>query len=280
MQAEAQCASKGGTQDTTKYENVLTALAQGTILSVLDYIRDPPAVNKFKNLMKILIERRSLKIHVNSIAKAIDNGIFECTISRLFGKNNILKYLIDNGAEISVLPAIKLSDKMNSFDISFTTANGSSIRTYGKNLLNLDINLRREFRFAFLIAEVLRPIIGAVFLRKYGILIDITNKQLFTLPARDLAATRIWGGTPMKDNEYRLVDLRQCGNKLNRNIQFESCSIMPLCVPLSGFALISRFVALMTIGICASSEFSVVVSSPDHVASLLGDNHNRVYSNV
>lgn len=50
--------------------------------------------------------------------------------------------------------------------------------TYGKKLLNIDLGLRREFPFIFVIADISKPIIGADFLSKYGILIDIKHRCL------------------------------------------------------------------------------------------------------
>uniref|UniRef100_A0A1B0A2Q1 Peptidase A2 domain-containing protein n=1 Tax=Glossina pallidipes TaxID=7398 RepID=A0A1B0A2Q1_GLOPL len=242
MQAEAQYASKGVTQDTTKDEHVLT--------------------------------RHDIV--------AIDNGIFECSISRLFifDKKNILKFVIDSGAEIFVLPAIKLCNEMNSSDILILRADGSSIRTYCKNLLNLNKSSPRN-SLCISNSWGFKTNYWCSFPQKIWSRVLDSGLSQFTSHALDLAATRIWGGTPMKDNgcrrDVRLIDLRQCGDKLNRNIHFKSCSIMPPWVPPSGFKLISCFVALITIGIFASSEFLVVVSSPDHDTSALGDNHLRTH---
>lgn len=42
----------------------------------------------------------------------------------------------------------------------------------------MDLGLRRDFQFGFTLANISRPIIGADFLHKYGLLVDIRNKSL------------------------------------------------------------------------------------------------------
>lgn len=63
-------------------------------------------------------------------------------------------------------------------NINLYAANGSRIRTFGMQFVNVDIGLRRKFPFNFLIAEVTRPILGADFLHKFGLIVDVKNKRL------------------------------------------------------------------------------------------------------
>ncbi|GFS68958.1 transposon Ty3-G Gag-Pol polyprotein [Trichonephila clavipes] len=57
-------------------------------------------------------------------------------------------------------------------------ANGTEIPTYGLKILTLDLGLRRPFQWPFIIAKVKRGIIGADFLRKFQLLIDLHNRKL------------------------------------------------------------------------------------------------------
>ncbi|GFW25481.1 hypothetical protein TNCV_3722091 [Trichonephila clavipes] len=57
-------------------------------------------------------------------------------------------------------------------------ANGSEIPTFGDKVLTLNLGLRPEFQFPLIIAKVDKGIIGADFLNKFNLLIDIRNKQL------------------------------------------------------------------------------------------------------
>src|SRR5215469_7051884 len=86
-------------------------------------------------------------------------------------------YLIDTGAEISLLPR----DADSSPSVSFRTlyaANGSLISTYGEKLCTLSFNLRRTFPWVFTIADVSQAIIGADFLRHFDLLVDLRHQCL------------------------------------------------------------------------------------------------------
>lgn len=96
----------------------------------------------------------------------------------VYDRENKLQYLIDSGAEISVLPSSKFKEFKRTSDVILTAANGSCIKTYGTKFVNVNLGLRREFPFSFTIANISKPIIGADFLSKFGILIDLKNKKL------------------------------------------------------------------------------------------------------
>lgn len=63
-------------------------------------------------------------------------------------------------------------------DYELSAANGTPISTYGTETLMLNLGLRRTFTWRFVVAEVLRPIIGADFLSFYGLLVDLCNNRL------------------------------------------------------------------------------------------------------
>ena len=86
-------------------------------------------------------------------------------------------YLIDTGAEISLLPR----DAASSPSVSFRTlyaANGSTISTYGEKLCTLSLHLRRTFPWVFTIADVSQAIIGADFLKHFDLLVDLRRQCL------------------------------------------------------------------------------------------------------
>ena len=77
-----------------------------------------------------------------------------------------MTFLVDSGASLSVLPVgrgAKTEDEGCLF-----AANGSSIKTYGEKLLSLDLGLRREYTWKFIIADVRYPILGADFLKNFS----------------------------------------------------------------------------------------------------------------
>ncbi|UYV72105.1 hypothetical protein LAZ67_9001826 [Cordylochernes scorpioides] len=105
--------------------------------------------------------------------------IQDCRNLRVFvtDKNTGLRFLVDSGADISIIPS-KDKNRMPSSDYKLYAANGTEIVTYGTKVRNLDIGLRRQFQWPFVIANTNRAIIGADFLNNFGLIIDIKNKRL------------------------------------------------------------------------------------------------------
>ena len=57
-------------------------------------------------------------------------------------------------------------------------ANKTPIRTFGQRSLTLRLGLRRTFPWIFVLADVSQPIIGADFLRHFGLMVDLRAHQL------------------------------------------------------------------------------------------------------
>ncbi|GFU91657.1 retrovirus-related Pol polyprotein from transposon 17.6 [Trichonephila clavipes] len=57
-------------------------------------------------------------------------------------------------------------------------AYGTEIPTFGIKILMLDLGLRRPFQWQIIIVKVKRGIIGADFLQKFQLLIDLHNRKL------------------------------------------------------------------------------------------------------
>jgi hypothetical protein len=68
-------------------------------------------------------------------------------------------------------------------------ANGTTIRTYGWLPLSLNLGLRKEFTWRFVVADVTQPLIAADSLSHFGLLVDCKNNRLldavtsFSVPA-------------------------------------------------------------------------------------------------
>ena len=58
-------------------------------------------------------------------------------------------------------------------------ANKTRICTYGQRELTVCIGLRRSFKWSFILADVSQPILGADFLRHYGLLVDLRTNRLW-----------------------------------------------------------------------------------------------------
>ena len=70
------------------------------------------------------------------------------------------RFLVDTGSEVSAIPPSR-SDRTHSPDkLTFTAVNDTSIPTYGKRSLTLNLGLHR---WIFIVTDVQKPIIGADF---------------------------------------------------------------------------------------------------------------------
>ncbi len=82
-------------------------------------------------------------------------------------KHSGRKFLVDTGAEVSVLPTTGLDTRMCQTGSSLKAANGSSIQTYGVRTIQLHL-ASRQYKWPFIIADVSRPLLGADFLRAHS----------------------------------------------------------------------------------------------------------------
>lgn len=100
--------------------------------------------------------------------------------SRLFfieDRSSGTRFLVDTGAEVSVIPHDP-RDATRPRSHHLRAANGSTIATYGQRSLTLNLGLRREFRWVFIIAEVPFAILGIDFLHHHDLLVDPRRAQL------------------------------------------------------------------------------------------------------
>ncbi|GFU03539.1 transposon Ty3-I Gag-Pol polyprotein [Trichonephila clavipes] len=104
----------------------------------------------------------------------------KCRKSRLFVKDRETgcQFLVDSGADISILPWTKTKGECQASQYKLFAANGTEIPTYGLKILMLDLGLKRPFQWPIIIAKVKRGIIGADFLQKIQLLIDLHNRKI------------------------------------------------------------------------------------------------------
>ena len=99
----------------------------------------------------------------------------------LFVRDHVsnLRFLVDTGADISVVPPARLDQACDSSRFpSLTAVNGSSVATYGQRCLTVDVGVRRSFTWVFRVTNVSNPILGADFLRHFNIQVDLHNRCL------------------------------------------------------------------------------------------------------
>lgn len=88
------------------------------------------------------------------------------------------RFLIDTGAEISVVPPSFIDRRQRRLGSPLQAANGSSITTYGLHSLTLDLGLRRTFRWIFTVATVSHPIHGSDFLSFFSLGVSVRHRRL------------------------------------------------------------------------------------------------------
>jgi hypothetical protein len=84
---------------------------------------------------------------------------------------------VDTGSDLSVYPHSLLS-KRPTTNYELYAANGSVIHTYGWHTISLNLGLRRDFTWRFLVADVTKPIIGVDFLSHFNLLVDTRIQRL------------------------------------------------------------------------------------------------------
>lgn len=122
--------------------------------------------------LQIRSERR--KLTSSQIPTVVGNAADE---NRLYVRDALTgtQFLTNTGATISVVPAAQGCEATGNF--AYAT-NGTPIQLFGKKVLDLDLGLRRKFQWSFFVAGVTKPILGADFLRYYGILVDLQARWL------------------------------------------------------------------------------------------------------
>jgi predicted aspartyl protease len=107
-------------------------------------------------------------------ARAFDNHRL-CINDRISGT----AFLIDTGANVSVIPVSRISDA-SSRECSYRlyAANGTEIKTYGTISLKLHLGLCKPLIWTFIICDVKQPILGADFLKANKLLVDLHNGRL------------------------------------------------------------------------------------------------------
>ena len=105
----------------------------------------------------------------------------DCKISRLLfvlDHTTGIRFLVDSGAQISIIPAKKEDKKRGLRKFTLQAVNKSLIQTYDQKCLTLNLGLKRGFTHIFVTADMEKAILGADFLHKYGLFVDIKKRCL------------------------------------------------------------------------------------------------------
>ena len=103
--------------------------------------------------------------------------------------------MIDSGSDVSAVPKSLFKPSCNKPDQLLSAANGSTIHAFGTKLLRTNLGFtKRSFNHPYLVATVTRPILGADFLRKMGLLIDIKNRRLIDPDSKSFVKGTLFQG--------------------------------------------------------------------------------------
>jgi cleavage and polyadenylation specificity factor subunit 1 len=99
---------------------------------------------------------------------------------RLFitDKTSKFRFLIDTGSDLCLFPRKLVPQRRERVNYDLCAANGTTISTYGWLPLSLNLGLRRDFTWRFVVADVTHPFIGADFFSHFGLLVDCRNNRL------------------------------------------------------------------------------------------------------
>ena len=118
------------------------------------------------------------KLQCRRLNTAIDAGPQTSRLFFIRDTNSGLSFMVDTGAEISVIPPTANERRTPTPEIILQAANKTRINTFGQRSLTLNIGLRRNFRWIFTVADLEVAIIGIDFLKHFGLLVDARNAQL------------------------------------------------------------------------------------------------------
>ena len=114
-----------------------------------------------------------------SLAATSASGLQPSRLFYILDKTTATRFLVDTGAEVSVIPPSQSAQRRQSADhFTLQAVNNTPIATYGTRSLTLDLGLRRTFRWVFVVANVKHSILGADFLRHFSLLVDMRNHHL------------------------------------------------------------------------------------------------------
>ena len=95
----------------------------------------------------------------------------------VWDKNSGRRFLVDTGAEVSVLPATGLDTRTGQSGPALKAANSSTIKTYAVRTVKLRF-ASSQYEWQFIVADVSRPLLGVDFLRANSLLVDLKGKRL------------------------------------------------------------------------------------------------------
>ncbi|UYV66459.1 hypothetical protein LAZ67_4001746 [Cordylochernes scorpioides] len=156
---------------------ILTTQEQASLNSLADLADRVTEITSSPSSSTSTLEKELASLRAEISALKIDLNKKEERIPRSRSRSSSSsRKSSPNSAEISVLPPRPEDRRRGPTKFTLTAANNSPIKTYGERFLNLDLGLRRDFKWRFIIADTNKAILGADFMEHFGIIPDIKGK--------------------------------------------------------------------------------------------------------
>jgi len=148
---------------------------------------------------------------------AADSG--STNSGRLFITDRVsnLRFLVDTGSDLCVVPRKLVPGCKEHTNSDLFAANHTPIPSYGWHILMLNLGLRRDFTWRFVVADVQPPIIGVDLLANVLLLVDCHNRILDGVTSLSTSAQTattqfpsvktIWSSPPADDPFAEFLDL-------------------------------------------------------------------------
>ena len=109
--------------------------------------------------------------------------------------------MIDTGAAVSVLPRSYANGTVDTDSLPLVAAKNSTITTYGTGKRIVDVGLKREYSWTFIVADFDQPILGADFLIHYNLLVDLSGRCLRDMRTRLAISATLSSIKPLSLNQ-------------------------------------------------------------------------------
>ncbi|BHF72298.1 hypothetical protein SprV_0401536200 [Sparganum proliferum] len=195
------------TKELAKYHKLVEVLPASVISQVQSLLANPPADAPYSALKAEILRLNSLSdrqryhqlIKEGSLGdrkpsdrppetgKQVSQRIDATVFSGSSGSGRTFyvcdtatrrRFLVDTGAQISVVPPTAADRRFPSPGLHLQAANCPPIPTFGSLSLTLNIGLRRSFTWIFVIADVPHAILGSDFLAEFDLLVDCRSARL------------------------------------------------------------------------------------------------------
>jgi cleavage and polyadenylation specificity factor subunit 1 len=89
-----------------------------------------------------------------------------------------MRFLVDTGSDLCVIPQKNDPGRRERTSYDLFAANGTPLPTYGWHTLILNLGLRRDFTWQFVVADVQLPIFGVDLRANFNLLVDCLNNRI------------------------------------------------------------------------------------------------------